>query len=172
MDKILVALDGSSHADKALTLAADLARGSNAKLVLVHVISDRSFTQAEGQLAAQQNLPRAVDGIPVPSMRASLEEAERLAQSTSEAAFAARQAIADQILREGEARAKAAGVGTVQCLTECGDPAAKILEISRSESPDLLIVGSRGLSNLQGMLLGSVSRKVAHHAECTCVTVK
>ena len=172
MDKILVALDGSSHADKALTLAMDLARGSNAKLVLLHVISDRSFTEAERQLAAQEHLPKPIDGIPVPCMRAPLEEAGRLAQATSEAAFASRQAIADQILREGVAHAKAAGAGTVQCLIERGDPAAKILEISRSESPDLLIVGSRGLSNLQGMLLGSVSCKVTHHAECTCVTVK
>ena len=35
-----------------------------------------------------------------------------------------------------------------------------------------VVVGSRGLSEIRGLLLGSVSHKVCQLAPCTCVTVK
>jgi nucleotide-binding universal stress UspA family protein len=36
----------------------------------------------------------------------------------------------------------------------------------------MIMIGSRGLGQVKGMLLGSVSSKVCHVADCTCVTVK
>ena len=40
MQRILVALDGSEHSDKALDLASDIAAKYGAELVLLHVMSD------------------------------------------------------------------------------------------------------------------------------------
>ena len=37
---------------------------------------------------------------------------------------------------------------------------------------DLIVMGSRGLSNITGYLMGSVSRKVLTHAPCAVMTVK
>lgn len=173
MDKILVALDGSEHSNKALTLAIDLAKGSGARLVLLHVISDQPLSQGECQFATQERLPTAAEvGIPGLSLRNRLGGSVERWRADVEFAVAARHSIGERILREGTGRAKAAGIASVECRIECGDPAKKILEASRSELPHLLIVGNRGLGNLQGMLLGSVSREVAQHADCTCVTVK
>jgi hypothetical protein len=42
MQRILVALDGSEHSDKALDLASDIAGKYGAELVLLHVMSDKS----------------------------------------------------------------------------------------------------------------------------------
>ena len=53
-----------------------------------------------------------------------------------------------------------------------GDPAKCILAAIDEESADFVVMGSRGLSDLKGLLMGSVSHKVSHLAPCTCVTVK
>jgi nucleotide-binding universal stress UspA family protein len=47
--------------------------------------------------------------------------------------------------------------------------ASAILETSKGA--DLVVVGSRGLGGFSGMLLGSVSQHVAHHASCPVVVV-
>jgi nucleotide-binding universal stress UspA family protein len=50
-----------------------------------------------------------------------------------------------------------------------GGAAAAILEVAASA--DLIVVGSRGLGGLKGVLLGSVSRQVAQHAQCPVLVV-
>ena len=41
MERILVALDGSEHSDKALDLASDIAGKYGTELVLLHVLSNK-----------------------------------------------------------------------------------------------------------------------------------
>lgn len=53
-----------------------------------------------------------------------------------------------------------------------GDPAQEIIEFSRKNSIDMIVIGSRGAGTVETLLLGSVSHKVCHLANCTCVTVK
>ncbi|NIO03304.1 MAG: universal stress protein [Proteobacteria bacterium] len=53
-----------------------------------------------------------------------------------------------------------------------GDPAERIIEFAREKSVDMIVIGSRGLGPVKGLFLGSVSTKVCHLADCTCVTVK
>nr|WP_231613761.1 universal stress protein [Halomonas sp. BC04] len=36
---------------------------------------------------------------------------------------------------------------------------------------DAIVMGSRGVSELKGLLVGSVSHKVMHSAPCTVITV-
>lgn len=53
-----------------------------------------------------------------------------------------------------------------------GDPAAEIIEIAGKERADLIVIGSRGLGTIKGVLMGSVSQKVAQHASCPVLIVK
>jgi nucleotide-binding universal stress UspA family protein len=51
-----------------------------------------------------------------------------------------------------------------------GDPGDVIVEAAKDA--DLAIVGSRGLNPLQRLLMGSVSSKVVHRAECDVLVVR
>lgn len=60
----------------------------------------------------------------------------------------------------------------VEGITEKGDPAGVILEHAERGGYDHIIMGSRGVSELRGVALGSVSHKVIHLANCRVTLVK
>ncbi|MFN8434571.1 MAG: universal stress protein [Anaerolineales bacterium] len=82
--------------------------------------------------------------------------------------------------RKGEAeevlKAATQEVGTLPCElhTEIleGDPASAILEVAKIRNSDVIIMGSRGLGRLAGLLLGSTSQKVVSHAPCPVLIVR
>jgi nucleotide-binding universal stress UspA family protein len=55
----------------------------------------------------------------------------------------------------------------VTCLPVLDLPARALLDAA--QDADLLVVGSRGLGGVRGMLLGSVSQQVVTHAPCPVV---
>lgn len=67
-------------------------------------------------------------------------------------------------------RAHGAGVAATWLIWE-GDPAEAILDASRSEGADVIVLGSRARTNLRRLILGSVSSEVARRASCEVVVV-
>ena len=53
-----------------------------------------------------------------------------------------------------------------------GSPAESILDMSRNLKIDLIIIGTRGLSGLRGLLLGSQINKVISLSECPVLAIK
>jgi nucleotide-binding universal stress UspA family protein len=53
-----------------------------------------------------------------------------------------------------------------------GPAAEAILRVAKLEGCDLIIMGSRGLGMVQGLLLGSVSYRVLHHATIPVLIVQ
>jgi len=51
----------------------------------------------------------------------------------------------------------------------CGSPTSALLQAARDA--DLVVVGARGVGGLRGLVLGSVSHQVVHHATCPVVVV-
>jgi nucleotide-binding universal stress UspA family protein len=54
---------------------------------------------------------------------------------------------------------------------ECGQPAARIVEIAKRWPADLIVIGSHGRSGVQRMLLGSVAEEVMRHASSPVLIV-
>ena len=53
-----------------------------------------------------------------------------------------------------------------------GPPAEAILDVAKARKSDLIVMGSRGLGRLSGVLLGSQSQKVVQHAPCPVLIVR
>ena len=63
------------------------------------------------------------------------------------------------------------GVETERLL-ETGSPAPAIVDVAEEQGVDLIVMGSRGLGLVKGVLLGSVSQYVVENAKCAVMVVK
>jgi len=52
-----------------------------------------------------------------------------------------------------------------------GPEAESILNFAKNSQSDIIVMGTRGMGALKGLLLGSVSRKVIHYANCPVMVV-
>lgn len=57
-------------------------------------------------------------------------------------------------------------------VLKAGQAAESILEVADEHEADLMVVGSRGLGALEGVLLGSVSLRVAQNAKCAVMIAR
>ena len=171
--KILVPTDGSGHAVKAERLGADLASKYGADLIFLSVIEGGALTPAAKQLAASKGIDvGALTDAPNISV-VSPEGAPVVPQAEYTLASSRIQAeLAERLIGEAKAHAKAAGVEKVIGLTSNGGVAEAILETAADKGIDLIVMGSRGLGSLKALLVGSVSQKVSHLAACSCISVK
>ncbi len=64
-----------------------------------------------------------------------------------------------------------AGVPCVERILE-GAAHEMIVEAARTEKSDLIVMGSRGRTDFQGMLLGSVTHRVLHSAPCPVLVIR
>jgi nucleotide-binding universal stress UspA family protein len=169
---ILVVLDGSEHAEKALDIAITLAKNSNSELLALNVVSDAPLSEGERRLAESEygsEIPGAVTGTERSSDAMGVAALGSLA--TVDRKLAVRRTLAEQIVNQAAQEARSRGVDEVGTAVERGDPATVILRQARRVQSEMIVLGSRGLSDIQGLLLGSVSHKVAHRAPCSVVTV-
>jgi nucleotide-binding universal stress UspA family protein len=144
LNRILVPLDGSRLAERALEPAATLARYYGAELLLVRVPEmTRIFVAAEFGY-----------GVLYPS----------------QALEAAREEAADY-LRSVQAGSAVAGVRARSEVAE-GDVAGAIVDLAGREGADLIVMSSHGYSGLARWLLGSVAERVLRAAPCPVWVVR
>lgn len=61
---------------------------------------------------------------------------------------------------------------TIKTLLLQGNPASVILDYSKQQKFDLLIMGSRGMGKFKELILGSVSSKIVHHSPCAVLLIR
>jgi len=145
ISNILIPVDGSEHSKKALELGCDLANKYGASVHLVHVAESpvREHTMALGGAAI--------------TLHASPDELK--AAGSREIEFATEYA-------------RNHGVQEITSEVSGGNAAHRIVDSAKEVHADMIVMGSRGLSDLAGLLVGSVSHKVTNMAPCTCITVR
>jgi len=171
--KILVPVDGSDHAGKAVRVAGDLAAKYDAELVLLHVLLRghldeglQHYAEIEG-VAQGEPLVQAVASIPEGRFPVSM-----LPGNGSETKEQMLTAVAELILRSASDAAKERGTRKLRNVIEDGDAARRILQKAEAEEVDLIVMGTRGFSDLKGLFLGSVSHKVGQLAACPVMSVR
>ncbi len=148
---ILAATDGSESADRAIDVAADMARKADCDLFLVnvaHVPPHAGYS------------PENLD----PGLK-TLLEAERIPLAELY------ESTAKDILAKAVKRAEAQRAPRIHTLASTGETAEAILEIAKDRQVNTIVVGKRGLGRLAGLLNGSISQKLAAEARCTIVIV-
>lgn len=176
LERILVALDGSDHANKALDWACDLAGRYQSELIAVHVVSDRPLSEAERQMAEVEfhlEMSKDYDVTPLLDARGDPRlTGELLAAQAAETGRRFRQAWGERLLEDARFKAKDRKVRKFEKALMQGGPARSILKIAEDKKVDLIVMGRRGLGDLAGLMLGSISHKVSELANCACLTVK
>ena len=170
--KILVPVDGSAHSLKAVELAGDLATKYDAEVVLLHVLLRGHMSEGlrkalEVELGTE---PRRGGGhlVNMPQQimaRVRDKKNNQLSLETLEV-------IGKYVLSKVTALCQEKGVEKVTQAVEEGDPAKTILELAASDGIDLIVIGSRGHSDLRDLVVGSVSQKVAQLSKCPCLIVR
>ena len=146
--KILVGIDGSEMGDKAFSTALNLAKEWGAKIFLAHVMPMPTLPNVFP--------PGAIAYVPEGVLDELIKEIRDKAEKT---------------LRERLQKAQAAGVeGEIKVLK--GEAASALVGFAQEEGIELIVVGSRGISGVKELMLGSVSHKVSQLAKCPILIVK
>ena len=143
---ILVATDGSGHAKKAIDLAADIAGKYNAL--------EEKFDELRKAFLEMVSVSYEAGPMSITVPDDVLND------------------VGNLILDNARQRAESKGVKDVSAHIADGSPADTIIAAAEKENADMIVLGSRGLGNISGLLMGSVSHKVSHLSDRTCVTVK
>ncbi|MFX1484913.1 MAG: universal stress protein [Promethearchaeota archaeon] len=89
----------------------------------------------------------------------------------SDQPFLSLQKVGEDILTRAKTIARDLGCEVIDLITQ-GDPAAKIIDIAKERDISIIIIGSRGLSGIKRLFVGSISDKVASHAHCPVMIVR
>ncbi len=141
---IVVGTDGSETATQAVRQAVELAQATGATVQLVSAYEPVS-TQRLREDAQQVPEDMQWKVNPRADVDATLEEASSVAEEQ--------------------------GVAT-EVHARQGDPADAILDVAEETKADLIVVGNKGMTGARRFLLGSVPKKVSHHAPCSVLIIR
>jgi nucleotide-binding universal stress UspA family protein len=173
--KILIATDGSQTASDAVELGAELAARFAVPVVLIHVLLRDHLSEALRHMAEVEyeaaeggrNLFEVVSAIP----QSRFPMADLLPEQAQTEDGLLR-AVAEGVLDVAERVVRGHGVEQVECMVADGDASRRIIEASEEVGADMIVIGARGLSDLQALMVGSVSHKVQNLSPVTVVSVR
>ena len=147
--KILVAVDGSKPSVDASVQAIDISKRLNAEMTAIYVVSpDTRYNYLEDTITPR--LPRALKDVMMIAMQRGEKHLDEVKQKA----------------REKDVRVKTDVIIGISSVVK------EIVEYAEKNKIDMIVIGSRGLSGIKKMLLGSVANGVVTYAHCPVLVVK
>jgi len=147
--RILVAVDGSKPSIDASAHAIDMAKRLDAELTAIYVVSpDIRYNYLEDTITPR--LPGALKDIMMITMQRGGKHVGKVKQKAMEKNVSVK---TDVII----------GISSI---------VKEIVEYAEKNKMEMIVIGSRGISGIKKMLLGSVASGVVTYAHCPVLVVK
>jgi nucleotide-binding universal stress UspA family protein len=147
--KLLVAVDGSSHSLKAVDFASAIAACCKARVIILNVVKAHNVQRHSAELRKYAEL-EDISGVDLDALKS----------------------IANDLVAHAETRSRKKGVGDIVTQVQEGPVARTIIACAQKNDVDMIVIGSRGLGNIEATLRGGVSHRVELLAKCPVLTVK
>lgn len=141
--RVLLATDGSRYSDMVIQFLLDLPLPQQTEVIII--------TALQSHIEAWIKTP-TLDFRTNQELLAKLQEAE--------------EAEAGKITAKVEKQFRGKGYKTASVVIR-GGASESILAAAKEYSPDIVAVGSKGLTGIESFLLGSVAERVARYASCS-----
>jgi nucleotide-binding universal stress UspA family protein len=146
ISKILIAVDGSPHSTKGVGYGAQIAVATNAEIILLNVVKKLELPEGLREFAKVEHIYGLDMDLLKRGARFMLDDA------------------LDEMRR--------AGIKNAELEVEEGPIARTIVARAKHHRVDMIVVGSRGMGDIEGALRGGVSSRVGHLAKCPVLVVK
>ena len=148
MEKIVLAVDGSDHALRAAEMAGKLSERFDAVVDIVNVVPETRMV-VPGTIQDYSRLESIY-----------ITQRDLLQSAGSDIVGRA----ARQVVESGGT------IGEFEVIV--GPPAPSIADYAESVSADCIVMGRRGLGEIKGLFMGSISQRVGHLTDITLVTTQ
>jgi nucleotide-binding universal stress UspA family protein len=146
INTILVAVDGSDHSLKAVDYSASIAAAMNSELRILYVVKSRNLPKGLAQYADAEHIIGGNQDI--------LEK------------------MAADIVTNAKVRAEKAGAGNITTEVIKGPVARSIVKCGKDCGVDMIVIGTRGMGNIEATLRGGVSHRVELLATVPVLSVR
>ena len=145
ISKILVAVDGSDPSFNASTYAIDFAKRNGAELIVLYIVSPVPYSQFE-----YANIGRMKEIESNEMEKAQREVVDKVKQKATENNVSVK----------------------TEVLIKYTSVVKEIVEYAEDNKVDMIVIGSRGVTGLKKILLGSVAIGVVTYSHCPVLVVK
>jgi len=156
--RALLVTDGSEHSEYLIQYLDNCPLTKDSQVTVMHVLPPEMTSEM-----LIRSWPYGIDTLP---HVVSDDITESIAERSKEEEENGKELLSETVINLARIGIKA------DPILVRGDAATEILNYADNNNIDLLIAGSRGLSQIQSIFLGSVSSKLIHYVNCSVLIVK
>lgn len=149
--KLLLATDGSRDSQAAVDFVRRLELPASSHITILHVVQKHVFETEQSLTADSKNEPE-FKMLAEELLEDEGREGAKLLEQARKALFSPQLQIQERLVY--------------------GNPAGEIVKSARYLRADLIVMGSRGVTGLKRLFLGSVSNKIVHNVGCSVAVIR